>query len=153
MDPTTYAFQWQQFDTHLSSVLERSVETASYADVTLVSDEQLPFPAHKFILSACSPVLKDILLHNPHPHPLIYLRGVTKENLESILQFMYLGKVETKISHLPGILENARNLLMQDLCTTLVKMEMADSCDDLAEALALYDNVMMFISIFVIFGH
>ena len=33
-------------------------------DVTLVSDDLVCLKAHKFVLSACSPVLKDILLKN-----------------------------------------------------------------------------------------
>ena len=35
-----------------------------YADVTLVSDDQKQFKAHKIVLSACSPVLKTMLLEN-----------------------------------------------------------------------------------------
>jgi len=53
-----------------------------------------PFKAHKLILVACSPVLKDLLLNNPHSHPLIYLRGVELEELRGILQFIYSGKAD-----------------------------------------------------------
>ena len=59
-----------------------------YADVTLVSDDQTQFKAHKIVLSACSPVFKKIIDSNPSQHPLIYLRGVQSYEVESILQFM-----------------------------------------------------------------
>merc|ERR1711873_89221 len=61
-------------------------------DVTLVSDDQTQFKAHKIVLSACSPVFKKIIESNPSQHPLIYLRGIQSYEMESILQFMYLGE-------------------------------------------------------------
>ena len=42
-----------------------------YLDVTLVSDDQTQFKAHKIVLSACSPVFKYIIDTNPSQHPLI----------------------------------------------------------------------------------
>jgi hypothetical protein len=32
---------------------------------------------------------RDILRRNPHQHPLLYLKGVTHRDLESVLNFMY----------------------------------------------------------------
>ena len=66
-----------------------------YSDVTLVSDDMTEFQAHKFVLGACSPVLKNLLFTNPHPHPLLFLRGVRQQELETILQIMYLGDNHT----------------------------------------------------------
>ena len=48
--------------------------------------------AHKIVLSACSPVIRKIIDSNPSQHPLIYLRGVQNYEVESIIQFMYLGE-------------------------------------------------------------
>ena len=47
---------------------------------------------NKIVISACSPVFKKIIDSNPSQHPLIYLRGVQSYEVESILQFMYLGE-------------------------------------------------------------
>ena len=66
----------------------------TFADVTLVSDEQIPFQAHKVVLSVYSPVLKDLLLKNPHPHPIVYLNNVQHCDLETLLQLLYTGKVQ-----------------------------------------------------------
>ena len=45
-----------------------------FADLTIVSgDELLDYQVHKFVLSAVSSVFKEILLNNPHEHPLMYL--------------------------------------------------------------------------------
>ena len=85
------SFKWKYFNPNLSSSLSDLFTEISYSDVTLVSDDKIPFLAHKYVLSASSPVLKNILLDNPHSHPLICLRGVNHQELESILQFIYLG--------------------------------------------------------------
>merc|ERR1712126_9874 len=63
-----------------------------FADVTLVSDELTPFEAHKFVLSACSPVFKEILLNCQHSHPIIYLNGVKEQEVQTILCLLYFGE-------------------------------------------------------------
>merc|ERR1712072_234840 len=67
-------------------------EEEKHSDVTLVCDDQTQFKVHKIVLRACSPVFKKIIDNNPSQHPLIYLRGIHSYELESILQFMYLGE-------------------------------------------------------------
>ena len=57
------------------------------ADVILVSEDQIPFQAHRNVLSASSQVLKDLLLDNFSPNLLM------KQEFRSILQFMYLGEI------------------------------------------------------------
>ena len=52
-------------------------EEDPFSDVTIVSgDQRLDYQVHKFVLSAVSPVFKEILMKNPHEHPLIYLSDV-----------------------------------------------------------------------------
>ena len=79
---------------NLTSCLSDVFVEKSYCDVTLVSDDRVPFKAHKIVLGASSSFFKDILVHNPHPHPLIYLKGIKHQDLSSILQFIYLGKTQ-----------------------------------------------------------
>ena len=85
-----YSLNWQKFSQHLGLMFKDLCQEGQYSDVTLVSDDQTQFKAHKFVLSACSPVFKKIIDNNPSQHPLIYLRGVQSYEVESILQFMYL---------------------------------------------------------------
>ena len=72
------------------------VKSQFLSDVTLVSDDKIPFFAHKYVLSASSPVFKTVLLNKSQSNPLIYLRGVIHQELESILQFIYLGEASFK---------------------------------------------------------
>ena len=87
-----YTLNWQTFSEHLQLMFKDLYQEGRYTDVTLVSDDQTQFKAHKIVLSACSPVFKKIIDSNPSQHPLIYLRGVQSYEVESILQFMYLGE-------------------------------------------------------------
>ena len=83
---------WDTFSEHLQLMFKDLYQDGRHTDVTLVSDDQTQFKAHKIVLSACSPVFKKIIDSNPSQHPLIYLRGVQSYEVESILQFMYLGE-------------------------------------------------------------
>ena len=91
MSQETFCLKWKTYDAHLTTAFRDLINENKFSDVTLVCDDQTQLPAHKIVLSACSPILGNILLNNPHPHPLLYLRGVRKQEMQSILQFMYLG--------------------------------------------------------------
>ena len=67
------------FDVNLECTLKELFTKTDQADVTLVSDDKVAFPAHKFVLGASSPVLKDLLVENPHPHPIIYLKEINSK--------------------------------------------------------------------------
>ena len=92
-----YTLNWQTFSEHLQLMFKDLYQDGRYTDITLVSDDQTQFKAHKIVLRACSPVFKKIIDNNPSQHPLIYLRGIQSYEMESILQFMYLG--EGKLYH------------------------------------------------------
>ena len=87
-----YTLNWERFSEHHQLMFKDLYQEGRYADVTLVSDDQTLFKAHKIVLSACSPVFQKIIDSNPMQHPLIYLRGIQSHELESILQFIYLGE-------------------------------------------------------------
>merc|ERR1719300_678316 len=65
-----------------------------HADVTLFSDDLTPFRANKFVLSACSTVMKELFSENPHPNPSIYMKGFQERDLRPLLQLMYYGKAQ-----------------------------------------------------------
>ena len=90
------------------------------ADVTLITVDKAAFPAHKFVLSACSPVLKDLLLNNPHPHPIIYLNSIRGLELDSLLQFIYLGKTQIHQIEIGKFYENVRDLQIKLLNQPLI---------------------------------
>jgi len=118
--------------THLSSSLY--LENSSF-DVTLVSDDQVQFHAHKCVVSACSSVLKNLLLNNPHSHQLIYLRDVKQQELWSILQFMYSGEANIHKNRINAFFINAKDLKINQLYDKVDEPENRKDdadCDDIA---------------------
>ena len=110
MNREIYSLTWEFFGSSLSSSLSHAFINPEYSDVTLVSDDKIQFQAHKFVLSACSTVMKNILNNNPHPSPLIFLRGVKHQLLRSILQFIYLGEVKFQRDNMEAFVQAAKDL-------------------------------------------
>ena len=86
-------FENTSFQSELVKTFESFLSNESFTDVTLVTDDLEQLKAHKIILSARSLFFKQLFIKNPQPHPLIFLRGVTKIDLKKMLEFIYLGKV------------------------------------------------------------
>jgi len=116
------SLKWKSFIPNLSSSLSNLFTKNSFSDLTLVSDDKIEFHAHKSVLSASSPVLKNILLDNPHSHPLIYLRGVKQQELESILQFIYLGEASLYHSNINSFILTAKDLQIKQLAETVSRV-------------------------------
>merc|ERR1711923_369860 len=106
---------WNSFSEHLLWIFKDLYENESHSDVTLVSDDQTQFKAHKIVLSACSPVFKKIIDNNPSQHPLIYLRGIHSYEMESILQFMYLGEGKFYYERMEEFLKIAKDLEVKEI--------------------------------------
>ena len=90
-----YSFSWKYFKRNLNLDFKDLYTSNKFTDVTLVSDDNIHFKAHKFLLGACSPELKQLLFNNPHPHPSIYLNDVPSQALESILYFILSWRDKT----------------------------------------------------------
>ena len=76
-----------------------------FSDVTLVSEDNKQFPAHKLILCAGSEYFRDILSDKAHPHPMLCLDGVTSEVLERVIKYLYVGEVSVPKSSLQKFLQ------------------------------------------------
>merc|ERR1719153_1777400 len=91
----TFQLQWNQFQNNLATSLKTLRLDRELYDVTLACDDG-QVEAHKLVLCAGSSFLKKIILKNPHPHPLFYLKGIKMEDLTSMMDFMYLGKTNVE---------------------------------------------------------
>ena len=81
-----------------------------FSDVSLGTEDEKVLKAHKIVLSAANPFLKDILFEHQHPDPLIHLDGVRQDELSSLLQIIYSGKCEVKPERLQEFLNAAKEL-------------------------------------------
>ena len=110
-----YNLQWKKFSNHLTGAFKDLGTDGHFADVTLVSDDQIQTRAHKVVLSACSPVLRTFLINNPHSHPLLYLRGIKNTELKAIIQFMYFGETDILESGINEFLAVAKDLDLKEI--------------------------------------
>ena len=74
---------------------QRLFEDNNFTDITLVCEDQRQIKGHKVVISAGTRFFKDILLRNPHPDPLLYLK-VPHDYLYSIMKFIYIGQSEVE---------------------------------------------------------
>merc|ERR1712150_423385 len=110
-----YTLNWHTFTDHVQLMFKDLYKEGKHSDVTLVSDDQTQFKAHQIVLSACSPVFKKIIDSNPSQHPLIYLRGIQSYEMESILQFMYLGEGKFYHERMREFLKVAQDLEVKEI--------------------------------------
>ena len=71
-------------------------------DVTLAAGGQ-HLQAHKVVLSACSEYFQSVFAANPCQHPVVILKDVAFEDLETVVKFMYHGIVNVPSDKLPGL--------------------------------------------------
>ena len=89
--------KWNDFQQNINSTLRGLKSDTDFADVTLVCDDGTQFEAHKFILASSSPFFRGVLKDTKLQHPLIYMRGVSLEDMATLLDFLYFG--EANVSH------------------------------------------------------
>ena len=109
-----FRLMWHTYTTHGQELFRNLLETQQFTDVTLISDDRKQYRVHKFILSACSTVFREIITSNPL-NTAIYLRGIYHEELESILQFIYLGVASIYHERMNEFLNVAKNLDIKEI--------------------------------------
>ena len=115
-----FCLRWNDFETNISAAFQELREDEDFFDVTLCCGPAGTdrMRAHKVILSACSPFFRGILKNNPHQNPLIYLRGVTMEDLGALLNFMYHGEANVTQEDLNSFLAVAEDLDVKGLTSS-----------------------------------
>ena len=117
-----YNLKWHTFFSHGPDLFRNLLTTQEFSDVTLVSEDHHHYKVHKFILSGCSSVFRNILTNNPL-NMFIYLRGIHHEEVESILQFIYLGEATFKQHRMKELLNVAKCLEIKELGKTFIDEE------------------------------
>ena len=115
MNQEKYNLNWHTYSDHLRDLLHNMREMEYLTDVTLVCDDQKQFKAHKIVLSACSTVFKYIIDSLPLNSSVIYLRGIQHQEMESILDFMYLGAATFYQERMNEFWNVAKNLEIKEI--------------------------------------
>merc|ERR1712189_165497 len=106
---------WHTYTDHLREMLHDMMTSNELTDVTLVSEDKKHFKAHKVVLSASSKVFKSIISDNYSTNPVIYLRGILSYEIESILQFIYLGKATFYRERMNEFLQVGKSLEIKEI--------------------------------------
>jgi len=113
-----FCLRWNDFERNISSAFRDIRDEKEFFDVVIAcEDEQLQ--AHKVILSACSPFFRSVLRRNQPANQqgslVLYLKGVTYRDMESVLNFMYHGEVNVAQDDLNSFLAVAEELRVKGL--------------------------------------
>ena len=146
MDPENYQLTRNDFELCTKNAFKNLLGEEDFSDVTLACSDNKQVKAHKVILGACSPFFKEILLRNPHQHPLLYLKGISSDDLEAIIKFMYQGQTSISETNLDSFLASAQELQVEGLLlakhdTTTQKIAEKQLLVPKQEKLELVDNI------------
>jgi hypothetical protein len=86
-----------------------------FSDVTLTCDGDTRIEAHRVILAGSSKFFSRILKQQQHPHPLLYMRGMTAGQLSAVVDFIYHGEANIFQEDLDGFLALAEELQLKGL--------------------------------------
>ena len=111
-----YSLTWHAYSDYLKSMMKEFLMNEEFSDVTLVTEDKKQIKANINILRACIPVFKDILKKEKNSSTVIYLRGIQFSEMESILQFIYLGEATFYEERMDEFLAVAKSLEIKELC-------------------------------------
>ena len=93
------------FQTKASERYQNVRSCGDFPDVTLVSEGYGKIEAHKVILATASSVFNSLFQSLNHAHPLIFMKGVTANQLNSIMQLIYFGETTVHQEEIEGVLQ------------------------------------------------
>jgi len=116
MHQEKYNLTWHSYSDHLKSMMKELMMNEDFSDVTLVTEDRKQIKANINILSACSPVFNNILKKEKNFNQIMYLRGIQFPEMESIMQFIYLGEATFYEERMDEFLAVAKSLEIKELC-------------------------------------
>ena len=122
----TFDVKWHSFTDHLKTMLHKIRSSGLYTDVTFICDDQKELRAHMNVVGACSPVLRNIFNMLRGDSPTIYMRGIKHVEMESLLEFMYLGEARILSDRVNDFLTVAKDLEIEELCQRIKGQDLTD---------------------------
>ena len=107
--------KWDNFNTNAARSYELLRKEEDFFDVTLVSDDEEHWSAHKLVLASSSTFFKNIFKLHSKSHPLLYLSGVHSSELEKVLDYIYHGEVNVRNENVKVFPQIAQKLKLEGL--------------------------------------
>ena len=87
-----FCLKWDDFEKNIRECFRTLRDNQKSFDVTLATDDGHQIQAHKIILTVGSNFFNDILTATHHSNVLVYLKGISSCELETVLDFLYNGE-------------------------------------------------------------
>ncbi|XP_030755148.1 zinc finger protein 131 isoform X2 [Sitophilus oryzae] len=113
--PQQFCVRWNSYQQNLQSAFPKLLTSEHFVDVTLACENEM-LKCHKVVLSACSTYFEKLLLDNPCQHPIIFMKDMKFQEMQSLVDFMYKGEVNVTQDDLPSLLKSAEALQIRGLC-------------------------------------
>ena len=127
-----FSLKWENFQYNVSKSFGLLRNEDYLHDVTLVGDDHKQVSAHKLVLSACSEYFKDIFKNNnkPNVYPLLCLNGISKDDLNNVMDYIYNGEVQLYQANLQRFLDVAQRLKLEGMMDMGNQEEDEDPLDE-----------------------
>ena len=109
------SLNWHKCSDHVRNMMKELIVSTEFSDVTLICEDKKQLRAHKNILGACSNFFREIFKSDKSAHQMIYLRGIQFSEMESIMQFVYLGEAKFKEERIQEFFAVAESLEIKGL--------------------------------------
>merc|ERR1712179_48227 len=106
---------WDGYDANCREYFRKIRDDQRLFDVTLVTDDGQHIHAHKIILSAGSNFFSDIFMKSNHSNMLVYLKGISSDKLEPVIDFIYKGEAFIPREQLKVFIEIREELKIKGL--------------------------------------
>ena len=110
-----WCMKWNEFDTNIRGYLRILRDDQRLFDVTLVTDDGQHIQAHKIIISAVSNFFSEIFMKSNHSNMLVYLKGISSDKLEPVIDFLYNGEAFITQEQLKVFIETGKELQVRGL--------------------------------------
>ena len=107
--------QWNDFQDNIKAAFGAFRSDSDFADVTLACEDGYQIEAHKVFLAATSPFFKSLLQRTKTFHPIVFMRGMKREDLDAIVDFLYYGEANVYQENLDTFLALAEELKLKGL--------------------------------------
>ena len=117
-----FSLHWKDFESNLAHSVSDMRNDSNFFDVKIAcfdnKSEMKTIPAHKMVLSACSPIFKELLCAigtADSQNPMVFLRGISFQEISAILDFMYSGETKVEHNEFDAFLAAAKDLQIRGL--------------------------------------
>lgn len=117
-----FQLKWHSYGAHLHTSISTLLRSESFTDITLATVDGRQIAAHRFVLSACSSYIKQLLQTvypgtNSHlPLVIVLPSEISYRILRILIEYMYSGEATVSYGQLDGILRAAHILGIRGLC-------------------------------------